>query len=405
MPDIKSLREERSKLVHDARAIVDAAEADKREMTADESAQFDALMGKVDAKRSEIERLEKLTDAERELDAVVETRAREVAATGAKPSDRQMLAWRSWLANGRLGGNLSDEEVRAFQAASDTEGGYLVAPEQFVMQLIKFVDDAVHIRGLATIYQVSGNGKIGVPTLDTDAADSDWTTELLTGSEETTMRFGKRSMMPHPLAKRIKVSQTLLRVAAMPAEQIVLQRLAYKFAITQEKAYLTGNGVQKPLGVFTASTDGITTARDVSTDNAATAMTADGLINAKYALKAAYWNNATWMFHRDGVKQIAKLKDGEGQYLWREGMRQGEPDMLLGRPVVTSENAPSTFTTGQYVGILGDFSHYWIIDSLAMNFQRLVELYAETNQVGFIGRYEGDGMPVLAEAFVRVKLG
>ena len=219
------------------------------------------------------------------------------------------------------------------------------------------------------------------------------------------MRFGKRSMMPHPLAKRIKVSQTLLRVAAMPAEQIVLQRLAYKFAITQEKAYLTGNGVQKPLGVFTASTDGITTARDVSTDNAATAMTADGLINAKYALKAAYWNNATWMFHRDGVKQIAKLKDGEGQYLWREGMRQGEPDMLLGRPVVTSENAPSTFTTGQYVGILGDFSHYWIIDSLAMNFQRLVELYAETNQVGFIGRYEGDGMPVLAEAFVRVKLG
>ena len=39
-----------------------------------------------------------------------------------------------------------------------------------------------------------------------------------------------------------------------------------------------------------------------------------------------------------------------------------------------------------------------------MQIQRLVELYAATNQVGFIGRMELDGMPVLEEAFVRVKL-
>jgi hypothetical protein len=39
-----------------------------------------------------------------------------------------------------------------------------------------------------------------------------------------------------------------------------------------------------------------------------------------------------------------------------------------------------------------------------MEMQRLVELYAATNQIGFIGRKETDGMPVLAEAFVRVTL-
>jgi hypothetical protein len=39
-----------------------------------------------------------------------------------------------------------------------------------------------------------------------------------------------------------------------------------------------------------------------------------------------------------------------------------------------------------------------------MIFQRLVELFAATNQVGFIGRRELDGMPVLSEAFVRVTL-
>ena len=38
-----------------------------------------------------------------------------------------------------------------------------------------------------------------------------------------------------------------------------------------------------------------------------------------------------------------------------------------------------------------------------MELQRLAELYAETNQIGFIGRQEVDGMPVLEEAFARLK--
>ena len=54
--------------------------------------------------------------------------------------------------------------------------------------------------------------------------------------------------------------------------------------------------------------------------------------------------------------------------------------------------------------MVGDFSYYWIADSLGMQIQRLDELYAASNQVGFIGRLETDAMPVLAEAFARVKL-
>ena len=113
---------------------------------------------------------------------------------------------------------------------------------------------------------------------------------------------------------------------------------------------------------------------------------------------------ARWMGHRDFFKQVAKLKDGDGQYLWRESVRVGEPDRLLGLPTGMSEYAPNTFTTGQYVAALGDFSQYWIADSMGMEMQRLTELYAETNQVGLIGRLDTDGQPVLGEAFVRVKL-
>ncbi len=101
---------------------------------------------------------------------------------------------------------------------------------------------------------------------------------------------------------------------------------------------------------------------------------------------------------------IAKLKDGNGDYLWAESVRVGEPDMLLGLPAFDSEFAPNTFTTGLYVGLLGDFNHYWVADAMDLEIQRLEELYAATNQVGFIARFKTDAAPVLEEAFVRVKL-
>ncbi|MGH8428863.1 MAG: phage major capsid protein, partial [Solimonas sp.] len=260
------------------------------------------------------------------------------------------------------------------------------------------------IRGLARKFSVTSAESLGVPSLDTDISDADWTTELAIGGEDSSMAFGKRELHPHPLGKLVKVSNKLLRVAALSPESLVRDRLAYKFGVTEEKAFMTGDGAGKPLGVFTASAQGISTARDVSTGNTATSIGADGLIEAQHTLKPQYWASARWIFHRDAVKQIRKLKYGQGQYLWQPGLRGGVPNEILGMPYIMSEYAPNTFTTGLYVGIIGDFSQYWIADALTLQVQRLVELYAATNQTGFIGRLETDGMPALEEAFVRVKL-
>lgn len=412
--DLKELRDQRGKLVHDARQIVDKAEAEKRALTAEEDGQFKELVGKQEELRAKIEREEKLAEAERQT-AEAELRSRDAAggkgASGEEGEQRTFgkrgapeynSAFRKFLAGGR--GVLTDGEIRALQADSDPAGGYMVAPEQFVDTLIKFVDNAVFIRARATKFRVETAASMGAASLDADPADADWTSEIATGSEDSTMAFGKRELQPRPLAKRIKISKKLLRQVAS-AEGLVNARLGYKFGVTQEKAFMTGSGANQPLGIFTASANGISTGRDVATGNAATAPTFDGLISAKYALKGQYWAKAEWVFHRDVMAIIAKLKDGDGQYLWRESTRAGEPDRLLNLPFNMSEYAPNTLTTGLYVGVLGDFSNYWICDALDMQVQRLEELYAETNQTGFIGRLETDGMPVLEEAFVRVKLG
>lgn len=396
---IAEMRARRAQLVAELRSVLDLAETDKRPLTQEEENRWAALNAEVDALLAQIEREERVAKLQAETTGPAAAALKpEIGERQATPQAQEL---RSFLRGERGTGLL---ELRALQVDDPEAGGYTVRPQDFVAQLIKAVDNLVFVRQLATKLAVTSADSLGVPSLDADPADADWTVELGTGSEDSTMDFGKRSLAPHPLAKSIKVSKTLIRKSVLNIEALVADRLAYKFAVTEEQAFLTGDGQNKPLGVFTASDSGIPTSRDVSTGNTATTIGADGLIEAKYALKAAYWGRSRWVFHRDAIKMIRKLKDGEGQYLWQPGISGGAPDRILDIPFVMSEYAPSTFTTGLYVGILGDFSQYWIADALSMQLQTLVELYAATNQNGYIARLEVDGMPVLAEAFARVKL-
>lgn len=403
MSDIKDLREKRGKLIADARALLETAKKEKRELTTEEDKQWSDLMDQADKCKRSIEIEERQQAADREAaERVADLETESGAPSEQTDEEKRTLAFRKALIGGVH--TLNGDELRALQFDNDAVGGYLSPPMQFVADLIKKVDDLVFIRSRATVQQLDAAHSLGVPSLENDPADADWTAEIASVSEDSTMSFGRRELMPHLLSKLIKVSMKLLMHSAMPAEGIVMDRLAYKFGISQEKGFLTGSGAAQPLGLFTASADGISTGRDVSTGNTTTTIQSDGLLEAKYALKSQYQGVAEWLFHRDGVKQIAKLKDGEGQYLWRPGIEAGTPDMLLGRPVLMSEYVPNTFTTGLYVGMFGDFRWYWIADSMAMQVQRLNELYAETNQVGFIGRLETDGMPALEEAFARIAL-
>jgi len=402
---LKEKLDKRAQLVTEARGIVDKVDKEEREMTAEENEKYEKILGDVEKLFSEIDKEQRLLQIEANLSKASEVEEDVKPDKNDKPTDDKEFrtkAFRKFLRGGM--GVLTVDEKRALSAGTDDEGGYTIPPQEFVAQLLKDVDDLVFIRQAATKFTLTKSESMGAPTLEEDPADADWTTELATGSEDSDMEFGKRELEPNPFAKRIKISKTLIRRSALNIEDIVRQRLAYKFSITEEKAYMTGNGTGKPLGIFTASADGIPTSRDVSEDNSETAPTFDGLINAKYSLKEQYLKKSTWMFHRDCLKILSKIKDSENRYTWEPSVQMGQPDRLLNRPIYMSEYAPNTFTAGQYVGAIGDFSFYWIVDSLDLQMQRLVELYAETNQIGYIARKEGDGAPVMPTAFARVQL-
>lgn len=437
MASLKELLGSRANKYEAYKAIVSKKDDEKRDYTAEETSQLETLDGELDSLTSQINKLtneEKHRSRVAELDALmaedVERQTRSGQPGGAKEKKPHSLT----LHRPKMGGRIetqnlsfavgskefersSDEYQTLFadylrtgrehlgmQVGKDDQGGYL-APPAFMADLIKFLDNSVFMRQLCTTIAMPGVVNLGIPSWDTDPGDADWTAEVPASdiSEDTSARIGKRELMPHLLTKLVKLSKKLIASSAIPMPSLLTDRLGYKFAITEEQAFLTGTGAQRPLGVFVASSNGISTSRD-TTAASTTAFTADELIDTLYALKEAYQRSATWIVHRDTVKRARKLKDGNSQYLWAPGLAGGQPSTILDRPYVTSEYAPNTFTTGLYVAIVGDFSKYYIVDSMGLEVQSLAELFALKNQVGYLGRKETDGMPVLEEAFSRLKL-
>lgn len=439
---IKKLNEEAANLHAQAKAILD--EYDGKEMPKEKAQQADALLDEVEAKTAQAKRLARVdaqneflnkpgakpqmfTDgagkgADDEDDDDLETLQRKYGQRS-KRYDRKPdtsvagNAFRKALYGQQAMFALSEEERKAIlpgmqrkdlAADQSDAGGTLVAPQEFVARLIKFLDDEVYVRGLATVETITAAQSLGAPTLEADVSDADWTSEIATGTKDTGLRTGKRELFPHPLAKRVLMSRKFLRMSSIPADALVRDRLGYKFAVAQENGFLNGNGANQPLGVFVAHAQGISTARDyVAADDAT--LVGDDIINVFEHLKPQYQRRATWMMHRLVMREIRKIKTSQGEYIWQPGLSTERPATILDRPYVLSEYAPYNSATvplaaSNYAAVIGDFSFYWIVDALNMEVQVVDQLYAETNQIGYIGRMEVDGAPILEEAFARLKL-
>lgn len=411
---IAELLEKRGRLVTEAREIITAAESGKRDMTDEERAKHGQLLDEAKRCLADVDVLRRQEQEERsvaEAQAAHEANARDARdgkngnEATATPEQRQMVAFGRFLRGSNPFVGEGAEEMRNLQAGSDTDGGFIVAPEQVGSSLVQALDAQTFVRASAMVVPAPNAVSLGVPTLDSDPDDADWTTELETGAEDDGMKLGKRSLTPHPLAKRIRVSRELTRVSSIDVVGLTVARLAYKFGIAQEKGFLVGDGNNKPLGLFVSSDKGIPASRNVAEGNTQNAITLTGLQATKYSLRSGYRSQAEWLFHTDAIKQIASIKDGDGRFIWQPSVVEGQPDKLLGRPFHESEFAPNAFTAGSTVGLFGDLSYYMIADAIgALELQRLDELYATTNQIGFIGRQHTDGMPILAEAFSRVAL-
>jgi HK97 family phage major capsid protein len=342
----------------------------------------------------EIERLDRQAALDLELSRPVNTpvtnqpSAKTQIKTGRASDEYRSAFWQTMR-------NKESYEVRnALQIGQDTEGGFLV-PDEFEKTLIAALEEANIFRQLAKIITTS-NGERKIPVVSTKGTAS-WVEEegLIPESDSA---VGQLTLGAYKLATLIKVSEELLNDSAFNIEQYIADEFARRIAAREEEAFVIGDGTGKPTGVFAATGGaelGVTAA-------GATAITFDEIFDLYYSLKSPYRKNAQFLVNDSTVKALRKLKGSDGQYVWSPSIAVGQPDTLLGKPVVTSAFVPA-IATGVKTVAFGDFGYYWIADRQNRIFKRLNELYAANGQVGFIANQRVDGKLVLPEAIKVLK--
>ncbi|WP_069649644.1 phage major capsid protein [Caloranaerobacter ferrireducens] len=336
-------------------------------------------------KMEEVRALQKKIELEKQL---LEEEKREIPEVDEVKEEReeqnQEEEYRNVFYKFIRGTEITPEEKRVLSVGTAASGGYTV-PQSFQKKLIQKLEELNIMRKLANVIRTDSDTDIPIVVSHGSAA---WTAEgaAYNESDET---FGQITIKAYKLTRIIKVTEELLNDSAFDLENYLVNEFARSIAKAEESAFINGDGTDKPEGVFVGADVGVTAA-------SSSAITADEIIDLYYALPRAYRDKAVWIMNDATAKAIRKLKDSNGDYLWEKGFGS-EPNTILGRPVYTSEFAP-TFGVNAKVIAFGDMSYYTIADRQTRSFQRLNELYAANGQVGFRVYERVDGKLTLSEA-------
>lgn len=324
---------------------------------------------------SEMDLLDKALARARKADAV-EAPATTGTATGAANTDGDFARY---LRTGEVG--------RAMSIGVDTAGGFLV-PDSFRATLIEALEDFGGIRSLAEQMTTSTGAPILMPTADETSA----TGEILSEMDEvefSDMSFGAKELHVHLYSsKGVKISNLLLQDSAISIEPYVARKLGERIARLQATHWLHGDGASKPRGVV----HGRDTGKDVNTT---AAFTFDNLITLVHKIDPAYRRlGCVFVMNDTSLAAARKIKtgiSGDNTTLWQPSMQAGEPDRILGYPVVIDQGMDNDAATGggsHTTGVpvlFGNFREAYVVrDVSGASIVRLNERYAEFHQTAFM---------------------
>lgn len=256
----------------------------------------------------------------------------------------------------RRGDNVPEAELKALTVSNDEQGGYL-APAEMSTEFIRDLVEYSPVRSVASVRNIaSPSVKYPKRTAGTNAQ---WEGEG-EDSEESTVTFGQVEVPARKLMTYVDISNELLADSGGTAEAEVRLALAEDFGKKESTAFVNGDGVNQPEGLMT-------NADIANTVNGhATVLAADPLITLMYAQPAMYRNAGSWMMNGTTLAAVRKLKDGQNNYLWQPSYQAGQPETLLGRPVIEAVDMPD-IASGAFPILFGDFSAYRIVDRLSMS--------------------------------------
>lgn len=437
---LKALEENKTKLAGEIRRLAEVANKENRDFTAEEKVNWEKVNSDYDANERQLEiarradavkpeertivpgRQDQIGDPNPTKPLPVNDETRNLALNawfrtqaGEDPTDEQISACKQLGLNARtrelqiplyadadrrdLQRKLRESherrhsdlvyESRAGLSAFSPTSSLLVPPVNFVRQLEINMLAFGGMEQVAEIITTAGGEPMEWPTADDTSNTGVQLAEATTIGSSVDPSFTKVIFYAHKFSsKAVLVSSELLQDSAFDIAGMIGGMLGERLSRVSNTKFTTGTGNGGPKGITNCSSVGVTTA-------SGTAITADEVLGLVHSIDPAYRNGGRFMFHDNILLYLRKLKDGEGRYLWQQGMGSA-PDTLWSYPYTINQDMQSSVATGTKTMLFGQLSKYKIRRAGGVRFRRLDERYADTDQVAFIAFLRQDGNLVSA---------
>ncbi|MAK99662.1 MAG: phage major capsid protein [Citromicrobium sp.] len=257
-------------------------------------------------------------------------------------------------------------EIKSISGTVPSDGGYAV-PRQIDAMIARELTDISPIRAIAQVVQTGTAGYRKL--ISTGGTASGWASEIGERDETDTPTFAEIAPPTGDLYANPAASQSMLDDAAFDLESWLATEIAMEFARAEGAAFVNGSGTNQPKGFLKANTstlgDGSRAFGSVQYigTGSATGLGDDPdltLIDLVHTLKAGHRQGAAFVMNSATLAEVRKLKTVDGAFLWQPGLVEGQPDRLLGYPVVEAEDMPD-IAGGAYPIAFGNFRHGYLI--------------------------------------------
>ncbi len=368
MANFKALVEKRNDIVDQMSKLFGAAEAEKRALTEEEVGKFDSMKAEI----ASIDTTLKAAEESRSFETVVEPKKVEA-------EDAEVRAFEKLLRGASV------EELRAGNMADGSSG--IVLPKTISQKILAAVKTISPILEKSDLYLVKGT--LVFPKYTESVSDkisvayaSEFTDLTANSGNFTTVSLGQNLA-----GALIKISRSLINNADFDVVAYAINKVAEAVAEFLEGELLVGTGASGHMtGVMVGGTS-VTAA-------AATAITADDLINVQMAVKQQFRDKAEacWIMNSSTFAAVRKLQ-ANNEYLLAPDFRAGFGYTLLGHHVYESDKLDN-IATGKKVLVFGDFSGLAVRITPEVQVQVLNEKYATQHATGLTAWVEADSKVV-----------
>jgi HK97 family phage major capsid protein len=310
---IKAQAEARAKAWEEAKALLDTAAAEKRDLTAEETQKFDRINAELDERAAAIETIRKAEEREAKAAAA----ASDFVVAETVKSDYDYV--RS-LAKGEIRSH--NFETRGTLTPSNSGG---VVPQSFVARVYDLAREVGPMLDVSEVFNTQSGEDLKIPTLTAyGTAGYEAPGAEIDESEPT---FSSITLGAKKYAFLVPIASELLSDGGVDVAEVLARAAGNSIGVAVNAALTTGaGGASAPTGIMTAAGTG------VSGTIAGGLFTADQLIDLVYSVDGAVrrLNGTGWLMSPTAIRNARKLKDNDGQYLFQPSLQAGQPDSLLG---------------------------------------------------------------------------